>query len=112
MFRAGLLILGLLSVADLLLPLLTDGESPPMAIALLAAALGLASLVLVVSAWRGAQKAILPLIILRALSAATAIPAFFEPGVPTPVVAAAAAGILLTAAGAMLVHKGRTAVTR
>src|SRR5689334_25148579 len=63
MFRTGLLILGLLSVADLLLPLLTDGESPPVAVALVAAALGLASLVLVISAWRGARKAILPLIV-------------------------------------------------
>jgi hypothetical protein len=112
MFRAGLLVLGLLSVADLLLPLLTDGESPPMAVALIAAALGLASLVLVISAWRGARKAILPLLILRGLSAAAALPAFFEQGVPGPAIAAAAAVILLTATGATLVLKGRTAVAR
>jgi hypothetical protein len=112
MFRAGLLVLGLLSVADLLLPLLTDGEAPPMAIALISAALGLASLVLVISAWRGARKAIPPLIALRALSAATSLPAFFEPGVPTPAIAAAAVTVVLTAAGAFLVLKGRTAVAR
>jgi hypothetical protein len=112
MFRTGLLVLGLLSVADLLLPLLTDGESPPMAVALVAAALGLASLALVIAAWRGARKAILPLIILRALSAASALPAFFVQGVPASAVAAAAAVILLTAVGATLVLKGRTAVAR
>jgi hypothetical protein len=112
MFRTGLLVLGLLSVADLLLPLLTDGESPPMAVALVAAALGVASLTLVIAAWRGARKAILPLIVLRALSAATALPAFFEQGVPTPAIAAAAAVVLLTAVGATLVLKGRTAVAR
>jgi hypothetical protein len=112
MFRTGLLILGLLSVADLLLPLLTDGESPPVAVALVAAALGLASLVLVISAWRGARKAILPLIVLRALSAAAALPAFFEPDVPAPAMAAAAAVIVLTAVGATLLLKGRTAVAR
>ncbi|NKE57008.1 hypothetical protein FXN61_09220 [Lentzea sp. PSKA42] len=112
MYRAGLLILGLLSVADLLLPLLTDGEAPPMAIALVAAALGLASLVLVISAWRGARKAVLPLIVIRALSAAAALPAFFEAGVPAPAIAAAAATVALTAAGAALVLKGRTAVAR
>jgi hypothetical protein len=112
MFRTGLLVLGLLSAADLLLPLLTDGQSPPMAIALVSAALGLASLVLLVSAWRGAHRAVLPLIVLRAVSAATALPAFVAPDVPAPAIAAAAATVLLTAAGATLVLKGRTAVTR
>ncbi|MET9633829.1 hypothetical protein ABZX92_40865 [Lentzea sp. NPDC006480] len=110
MFRAGLVLLGLLSVADLLLPLLTDGEAPPMAVALVAAALGLASLVLVISAWRGARRAILPLIVLRGLSAVAAVPAFFEPGVPAPAIAAAAATIALTAVGAALTLKGRQAV--
>jgi hypothetical protein len=112
MFRAGLLVLGLLSIADLLLPLLADGEAPPMAVALVAAALGLASLVLVISAWRGARKAIVPLIVLRALSAAAAIPAFFATDVPAPAIAAAAATIALTAVGAALTLTGRTAVTR
>ncbi|WP_086666741.1 hypothetical protein [Lentzea kentuckyensis] len=112
MFRAGLLVLGLLSTADLLLPLLTDGQSPPMAVALIAAALGLASLVLVISAWRGARKAIVPLIVLRALSAAAAVPAFFEPDVPAPAIGGAAAVIALTAVGATLVLKGRLAVAR
>jgi hypothetical protein len=112
MFRAGLLILGLLSTADLLLPLLTDGQSPPMAVALIAAALGLASLVLVISAWRGARKAIVPLLVLRALSAAAAAPAFFEPDVPAPAIGGAAAVIALTAVGTALVLKGRLAVAR
>ncbi|GAB2808574.1 hypothetical protein [Lentzea nigeriaca] len=112
MYRAGLLVLGLLSVADLLLPLLTDGETPPIAVAIAAAALGLASLILVISAWRGARKAVLPLILLRALSAAAALPAFFEPAVPAPAIAAAGVVVLLTAVGATLVLKGRTAVAR
>lgn len=47
--RAGLVLLGLLSAIDLFLPLLTDGETPPMGVALVAAALGLASLALIVS---------------------------------------------------------------
>ena len=112
MYRAGLLVLGLLSVADLLLPLLTDGESPPMAVALIAAVLGLVSLVLVISAWRGARRAVLPLIVVRGLSAAAALPAFFEAGVPAPAIAGAAAVILLTVVGAALVLKGRVAVAR
>ena len=34
-FRAGLVVLGVLSVGDLAAPLLTDGETPPMVIALI-----------------------------------------------------------------------------
>jgi len=101
--RAGLVVLGALSALDLLAPLLTDGEHPPMSIALLVAALGLASLVLVVSAWRGARRAVWPLIALRLLSALSAVPAFFVPGVPAIAVAAASAVIVLTMAGIALV---------
>ena len=105
--RAGLIVLGLLSVLDLLLPLLTDGEHPPMAIALVTAALGLASLILVVSAWRGARRALLPLAVLRALSAVSALPAIFEPGVPAPIVLTVGAGLLVTIAGIALVYATR-----
>ncbi|TWP50411.1 hypothetical protein FKR81_19725 [Lentzea tibetensis] len=105
--RAGLIVLGVLSVLDLLLPLLTDGEHPPMAIALVAAALGLASLVLVVSAWRGATRAVVPLVVLRALSALGAVPAAVVPGVPQPAIIAAGAGVLLTAVGIVLVLASR-----
>lgn len=105
--RAGLIVLGVLSALDLLLPLLTDGEHPPMAIALVAAALGLASLVLVVSAWRGARRAVVPLVVLRTLSALAAVPAAIVPGVPQPVVLAAGAGVLVTAVGIVLVLANR-----
>ncbi len=106
-FKAGLLVLGLLSVLDLSLPLLTDGDNPPMSVALVAAALGLASLALVISAWRGAAGAVKPLIALRVVSAVTAVPAFFtEP--PAAAVAAAAVLVVLTLAGtAMLVSGSR-----
>jgi hypothetical protein len=33
-YRAGLILLGVLSAADLALPVLTDGEHPPMSVAL------------------------------------------------------------------------------
>jgi hypothetical protein len=102
-FRAGLIVLGVLSVFDLLLPLLTDGEHPPIAVALVAAALGLASLVLIVSAWRGATRAVIPLIVLRVLSAISAVPAVFVAGVPQAVVLAAGAGVLVTIVGITLV---------
>ena len=71
-YRAGLVILALLSLVDVAGPLLTDGETPPMAIALVGCALGVASLVCVVLAWRGVTRAVLPLVVLRLLSALSA----------------------------------------
>lgn len=105
-FRAGLVVLGVLSASDLALPLLTDGEHPPMAVALVAAAIGLASIALIISAWRGARRAVIPLVVLRALSGASAVPAFFEPGVPAAVITVAAVGIALTILGIALVLPG------
>lgn len=102
-FRAGLGVLGLLCVADLALPLLTDGEHPPMAIALIAAAIGLAGLVLIGFAARGSRGSAIALVVLRALSGLAAVPAFFEPGVPAGVRILAGAGVALTVAGIALV---------
>ncbi|HET6295850.1 MAG TPA: hypothetical protein VFG33_20870 [Kribbella sp.] len=102
-FRAGLIAFGLLSVGDLAAPLLTDGETPPMSIALIGSALGLISLVLVVLAWRGVRRAVVPLIVLRVLSALTAVPAFFVDDVPGGAMAAAGVSIVLAVAGTALV---------
>jgi hypothetical protein len=102
-FRAGLVVFGLLSVGDLAGPLLTDGEHPPMSIALIGSALGLASLVLVVLAWRGTRRAVVPLIVLRILSGVSAVPAFFVGDVPAGAMVAAGLTIALTAAGTLLV---------
>ena len=99
----GLTLLALLSLVDVSGPLLTDGEHPPMAIALVGAALGLASLALVGYAARGASRAIAPLIGLRVISALTAVPAFFVSDVPAAAVGFAAAFIALTAAGVAMV---------
>ena len=104
-FRAGLVVFGLLSALDLAGPLMTDGEHPPMSIALVGSAIGLISLVLVVLAWRGARRAVVPLIVLRVLSALTAVPAFFVSDVPAAARAAAAVGVVLTALGTALVLK-------
>ena len=101
-FRAGLIVLGLLSLGDLAAPLLTDGEHPPMEIALIGSALGLVSLVLVGFAWRGARRAVVPLIVLRVLSALSAAPAFFVGDVPAAAVAAAGLAIALTVLGTAL----------
>jgi hypothetical protein len=102
-FRAGLIVFGILSVGDLAGPLLTDGEHPPMSIALIGSALGLISLVLVVLAWRGERRAVVPLIVLRVLSGVSALPAFFVSDVPAAALVAAGVTVALAAAGTVLV---------
>jgi hypothetical protein len=109
----GLVVLGVLSVIDLIGPLTTDGEHPPMAVALVGTVLGLISLALVVSAWRGARRAIMPLVILRALSALAAVPAFFVDDAPGGVKAVVGVAVAVTLAGIAAVMGGRrTAVGR
>jgi hypothetical protein len=105
-YRAGLILLGLLSLGDLAAPLLTDGQTPPMFIALIGSALGLLSLVLVVLAWRGRIAAAVGLVVLRLLSALTAVPAFLEPGVPLVPMVLAGVAITITLAGVVLVFAG------
>ncbi len=110
--RAGLIVLGLLSVLDLLVPLLSDGEHPPMAIALVSAALGLASLALATAAWRGATRAVIPLVVLRVVSALAAVPALFVDDVPAPLVLTVGATVLVTIAGITLVLAPRMGAVR
>ena len=81
-YLTGLGSLAVLSVLDLLGPLLTDGSHPPMSVALAGAAIGLASLALILPAWRGSRRAAWILVALRLLSALSAAPAFFAAGVP------------------------------
>ena len=104
--RAGLIVLGLLSLVDLAGPLLTDGQHPPMVIALIGAGLGLISIILVILAWRARVSAAIALVVVRLLSALGAVPAFLEPGVPTGGMIAAGVGIGLTVVGAALVLAG------
>lgn len=101
--RTGLAVLGLLSVADLALPVLTNGSNPPYAVAIFGAALGAASLVLVVRAWRGPAGSVRVLLGLRIVSTLTALPAFVVGGVPTAAVVGAAASVGFTALGVTLV---------
>lgn len=106
--RLGLVLLGLLAVGDIAGLALTNGSNPPYAVAVISAVLGLASLFFVVRAWRGSHTALLPLLALRVLSALTAVPAFFVADVPAPAVGAAAAIIVLTAVGVLLVAPARS----
>jgi hypothetical protein len=102
----GLVLLGLLSLGDVALPALTDGETPPYAVAAAAAVLGLVSLWLVIRALRDPSAPVRLLIGLRVLSAVLALPAFLTDDVPTGAVVGAAAGVVLTAIGVLLVASG------
>jgi hypothetical protein len=106
LFRAGLIVLGLLSLVEVAGPLTTDGQHPPMQIALIGAGLGLISIVLVILAWPGRMAPAIGVIVLRLLSALTAVPAFLVPDVPIGAKIAAGAGITLTVVGAALVLAG------
>ena len=105
-YRAGLIILGVVSLGDLSAPLLTDGAHPPMSIALIGSALGLISLVLFALAWRGAKPAAIALVVVRVLSALTAVPAFTVGGVPATAMVLAGIAITATLLAAVLVLSG------
>lgn len=107
MFGAGLVVLGLLSVADLLVPLLTDGEHPPMFIALIGSALGLVSLAAIYGVRRGSKASLTGLLVVRMLSALAAAPAFSAPDVPPAAKTMAGVFIALTIVGMVLLLSGR-----
>jgi hypothetical protein len=104
--RAGLAIFGVLSLGDIAMLGLTDGETPPYTVAAVATLLGLGSLPLAVQAFRDPSKPLRLLIGLRVLSAITALPAFFVSDVPTGAQAAAAGVVGLTATGVLLTGLG------
>jgi len=104
-FRGGLGLFGLLSVADIALLALTDGKTPPYAIAAASAALGLASIPFVVRSWRDPAAPVRVLITLRVVSALTSLPAFFVSDVPAPALVSATASVALTAVGVLLVAR-------
>lgn len=105
-YRAGLILLGVLSLGDLAAPLLTDGQTPPLSIALIGAGLGLVTLVLIGFAWYGRVAAAVGAVVIRVLSALTAVPAFLFDGVPTVPKVLAGIAITLTVAGCVLVLAG------
>jgi hypothetical protein len=106
LYRSGVVLLGILSVIDVAGPLTTDGQHPPMIIAIIGSVLGLVSIVLAVLAWRGRTAAAVGLCVLRVLSALTALPAFWVTGVPGPVMAVAGTFIMLTIVGVVLTLAG------
>lgn len=105
--RAGLVLLGLLSVLDIVftfIPVPEDEPGPPIEVLIIGGLLGLVSLVLVVLMWRGARGTVgWVLVVLRVASALLSVPAFFVPGVPVFFVVLSAVFLVLTIVGVVLV---------
>ncbi|NUT36662.1 MAG: hypothetical protein HOV79_26710 [Hamadaea sp.] len=93
--RAGLVLAVLLGLGDLALPL-GGGDFPPIAVALIGAALGLITLVAAVPGWKGNRVALLTVAVTRVISALTALPAFVVADVPAEAQIAAGAIVVLT----------------
>lgn len=104
--RFALVLLGLLSVADLSLPFVTDGDTPPMSIAVISAVLGAATLLFLRSAWGGQRPGLVGVVVTRLLSALLTLPVFFVGDVPAGVIAASAGTVCLTVLGIVLVLAG------
>jgi hypothetical protein len=109
LYRSGVALLGVLSVIGLTTALFTDGQHPPLIIAVIGAALDVIGIVLAVLAWRGRTGAAVGLSVVRvlsALSALTAVPAFYVGGVPGPIMAVAGTFIVFTIVGVVLTLAG------
>lgn len=91
--KLGLGVYAALSVLDIVGLVATDGKHPPYSVAIAGAILGLVSIALVAMAWRGNRRAVAPLVVLRILSALTAVPAFVVDDVP--VAAQVLAGVII-----------------
>lgn len=110
--RTGLVLLALLALGDVALPFTTDGEHPPMWVAIVGLVLGVASLVCLPAAWRGRTPALFGLLGTRVVSALLSLPAFFVDDVPGEVLGIVVLTVALTVVGAVLALAGsRQAVT-
>ena len=101
--KAGLVLLALAAVANLVPITPKDEPGPPMMVLIAAAVLGLIALIAVVVAWRnGSKKAVLVAVSVSIINALLAVPAFFEPGIPTWLRTLAGVFIAWTAAAVAL----------
>jgi hypothetical protein len=110
--HAGLVVLALLALSDVVGVVLIDPPAPgaaengpPAEVLAFALAMGVLTLAGVVLAWVGRWRtaAIRFAAVTRILSALTAVPAFFVGGVPPVLLASAAVAVLGTVVGVVLV---------
>jgi hypothetical protein len=83
--KAGLILLALAAAVNLVpMPAPEGAGGPPVAVLIAAAVLGLIALIGVVVAWsKNSRKAAKVAVGVSIVNALLAVPAFFEPGIPT-----------------------------
>jgi hypothetical protein len=106
--RIGLILAAVLAAGDLITALSQFASSDAFGVAISAGILvaAIATLALVPLSWGGRRWSSITIVVLRLVSAVTALPAFFFPGVPTTFVVLAAVGLVLAVASAVLVLIG------
>jgi hypothetical protein len=92
----GLVLSALLALLDIA-GIFTVGteQAPPLPLTLVAAAVGVITLVAVVPAWRGARGGLVAVVITRVIAALLNVPAYFTDGVTSAILMAATAFMLV-----------------
>jgi hypothetical protein len=107
--KVGLLLAGLLSLADLSSPFTSpeprpNEAGPPYAVLVASAVLGAITLTAIVITWRSGYRAAARVVAgSRIVSALLALPAFFVDGVPAHLVALVSVGVITTVLAVVLV---------
>lgn len=104
--RTGLVLAFLLGLSDIPQVLITDGENPPMGVAIAATVLGVVTVAAVVLAWRGSRTGFTVTAVTRALSALSALPALVVDDVPVAIRVVTVVFIALTVASLVLIRPG------
>ena len=106
--HVGLVLAAVLAVGDVIGAFSQFASSDAFGTSISAGILvaAIATLALVPLSWNGRRWSSIVVVVLRLLSALTALPAFFFPGVPAPLVVLAAIVLVLAVAVAVLVLLG------
>ncbi len=107
--KTGIIIAVLLAVADIITGATQLGADAtlPLEVAVGIIVAGVVTLVVAPFAWRGARWAAIVVVVVRLLSALSAVPAFFVPGLEPGIVIVAAVGIIVAVVAAALILLGQ-----
>ncbi|GAB2591458.1 hypothetical protein Aab01nite_39030 [Paractinoplanes abujensis] len=98
----GLVICALLALLDLVGSLPMGDVRPPLGVLVAGLVLGLITLAALVPAWRGNRRALLVVVVSRALSALLGIGAFFDDAAPGAALVGVVVALVLTAVAVVL----------
>lgn len=108
LLRTGLVLAAVLGALDAITGVIAIAGSffAPPAVGIAMLVLGIGTIALVPPAWMGRRWASWTIVAMRLLSACTALPAFFVPGVPVEAVLSAAVGIGIAVAVVVVILAG------